>query len=373
MQKFNYFISVIVLSSLMLGCAATIQKPAGTNKTVEQLYTESTQLIANNQLDQSHNKLKAMEIRFPFHELTHKLQLDLAMAYSNNKQTSKAVSLANRFIAQYPYHQNADYAYYIKAIANFNKGIEKISVTEHQDLQHTSSREAREAYKNFADLIRRFPTSKYSQESQDRVTHLRDRLASHEVSLAEASYQNNQPIMASQRAQYVIKNYPDTSAANRAQSLLDRAKTTSQPPVMILAATKAPEIILKEPTIATLHETVKDTPLTGTNNKPKIKREAWLLSQNPSYFTIQVTGTSQEQSLTDFIRDKQLYDDDAAYYVASRQGKMWFTALYGNFKSYAEAKQMAAELEQNIGIKGLWIRRYRDIQGQINSYAAVKP
>ncbi len=371
--NFSHIFIVVSLASLILGCSSTGPKSASNLGTAEKLYKESSQLISDDRLAESHSKLKAMEIRFPFHDLTHALQLDLAMAYSQHNETSKAVSLANRFIAQYPYHQNADYAYYIKAVANFNSGVKKLTSDSQQDLQQANTREAREAYKNFSDLIRRFPTSEYTPESQSRITHLRDLLSTHEVKLAESEFKNSEITMASQRARYVIKNYPDTSASNQAQALLDRMHAKPNPSVLIIPATEAPEIILKEPDIAAVEPIAKTTSIESLSIKPKIKREEWLLAQQPNHFTIQVTGTSQEQSLNDFIHDKRLNDNRAAYYLSNRQGKTWFTALYGTFTSYTQAKEKVEELENSIGIKGLWIRRFRDVQGQINSYATINP
>lgn len=370
----------ITLVSLLSGCASN-SKSIDT-KSVDQYYREAQQEIRVSELDDAAELIRQMEITYPFNPVTHKLLLDLAYAYSHQQRYSEAIAITNRFIAQYPYHDKVDYAYYIKALTNFNQGVEALDAEKHPDPRKADPIYAREAFKNFADLIRRFPKSQYVADSKKRMTHLRNILAQHEIALARVTYDEGDTVMALQRAKYVLDNYPNTPAAHMAMDLLAQAssngdsiktketetETTNWPEQQ--SSTKLAQLVadaqVKAPPAPVATPVAVHT--IGPDSKPDIYGESWLLAQNPNHYTIQLAGTTKGSWLESFFAEKQL-GEGAAYYTSQRKGQTWYTALYGDYPSYQAAKQAIRELEQKTGIKDLWIRKYKDVQKQIQASA----
>ena len=70
-----------------------------------------------------------------------------------------AIYKFNRILIKYPSHKNLDYIYYMKAVCYY----EKIS---HEELDGSNNINALE---NFEQVINRFPDSKYTKDSQQKI------------------------------------------------------------------------------------------------------------------------------------------------------------------------------------------------------------
>jgi septal ring-binding cell division protein DamX len=50
-----------------------------------------------------------------------------------------------------------------------------------------------------------------------------------------------------------------------------------------------------------------------------------------------------------------------------KNGRVWFSAIYGEYDSLSEAKAALEELNKKTGKKDLWLRRFSDVQKIIKS------
>jgi DamX protein len=97
-----------------------------------------------------------------------------------------------------------------------------------------------------------------------------------------------------------------------------------------------------------------------------VRREKWLLTQDPESYTIQIMGVHHEQSLLDFIkRNQALKQGEVAYYETLFQGRPWYQLLYGIYPTKQAAQVAADELPENIRRAGPWMRRLATIQQAI--------
>ena len=96
------------------------------------------------------------------------------------------------------------------------------------------------------------------------------------------------------------------------------------------------------------------------------KREAWLLAQNANSYTLQLVATSSKDSATQFIRKHKLLSR-AAYFQYRRDGKRWFSVVYGMYPTRSQAKKAIASLPKAIRKSEPWIRQLKDIQDAIRS------
>lgn len=102
----------------------------------------------------------------------------------------------------------------------------------------------------------------------------------------------------------------------------------------------------------------------GGNNT--IYRESWLLDQDSSYYTLQVLGVRNEESLLDFIkRHKLLQKKNVAYYKTAYKGKQWYPLLYGVYPTKSDAAAAVKELPDKVQKSIPWIRKMSAVQNEV--------
>ncbi len=114
----------------------------------------------------------------------------------------------------------------------------------------------------------------------------------------------------------------------------------------------------------------------GTGNKPAVTtmkkrsgrflREAWLLKQKPSSYTIQLVGLQDEKGITGFIK-RHSVDGPIAYYRTLRNGKPWFPVLYGAYSTKARAVTARGKLPKSLIDSGAWLRTLGSVQKDIRA------
>ena len=90
----------------------------------------------------------------------------------------------------------------------------------------------------------------------------------------------------------------------------------------------------------------------------------WIMSRDPTHFTLQLLGTSSRASLEAFIRRHRLRGD-VSIYQTLRDGKPWYALVYGEFSNRAQAKAASKRLPASMRKVKPWIRRFDSVQAQI--------
>ena len=108
------------------------------------------------------------------------------------------------------------------------------------------------------------------------------------------------------------------------------------------------------PTGATENDTAFDA--TG------IKREEWVLKQNPSAYTLQLSSVLHEKDIVKFIREHKL-GSDAAYVKVIVNGVTRYSALYGVYNTYDQARNSIKDLPGDLNKAKPWVRNFGIIQG----------
>ena len=93
---------------------------------------------------------------------------------------------------------------------------------------------------------------------------------------------------------------------------------------------------------------------------------AWLWSQNPEHFTIQLLGSHNLDALRSFMQKHKL-EKQASFYRTLRDGKEWFVLLHGSYTERAKAKAAIEKLPADIRKTQPWARRFLDIHGELSS------
>ena len=152
--------------------------------------------------------------------------MDLAYSYFKNEEHDASIAACNRFIKLYPQHLNVDYAYYLKGLANFNKGkatVQRFIPNEISDESQRDPGSAFRAFHNFSELIKRFTDSEYIEDAEQRMRHLRNNLAANEVHIATYYMRRGAFVAAVNRARYVVENYGRTPVVPEALVIMAKA------------------------------------------------------------------------------------------------------------------------------------------------------
>ena len=95
----------------------------------------------------------------------------------------------------------------------------------------------------------------------------------------------------------------------------------------------------------------------------------WIKQQNKNHFTLQLLGTHNKSTLPDYIK-KFALKNDAAVFKTKRNGKDWFTLIYGFYPTKSAAQAAAKQLPK--GVSKPWIRSFASILPSLSKESAVK-
>jgi outer membrane protein assembly factor BamD len=218
----------IQLSGCAFGWLKTHKRGDNTSDwTVEQFYSEGKSDLENGDYKSAIRFFIALEARYPYGRYAQQAQLEVAYAHYKEDDQAAAIIAANRFIRLHPNHPNVDYAHYIKGLASFNneKGIAGYVMKRYLD-QKMSERDpkaSRESFESFKELITRFPNSKYRSDALKRMNFLVNTVAMGEVYVARYYMKRGAYVAAVNRAQFTLKEYPQTPATEEALSIMAEA------------------------------------------------------------------------------------------------------------------------------------------------------
>jgi len=95
-----------------------------------------------------------------------------------------------------------------------------------------------------------------------------------------------------------------------------------------------------------------------------IHDERWILDQASNHFSLQLLGTYNKNSIQPFSKTHKLTNNTAVYQTL-RNGKAWYSLIYGSFDTKEAAQQAKKEIA-NKKVKP-WLRRFDNIQAKINT------
>ena len=134
-----------------------------------------------------------------------------------------AYAASEKFIRLYPRNTNIDYAYFMRGMTGYYEDEGLLSDIFALDL---SKRDVSTAMKSYADLTEfmiRYPESEYVDVARERLIFLRNLVASSELDGAEFYLARGAYLGALKRANYVLKNIPNSSEKERALSIMKEA------------------------------------------------------------------------------------------------------------------------------------------------------
>jgi outer membrane protein assembly factor BamD len=211
----------LLLPALLGGCGMLGKEFDETEGwTAAELYNKAARELDSANYKRAIELYQKLETRYPFGRYAMQGQLDVAYAHYKAEEPEAALAAADRFIKLYPQNPYVDYAYYLKGVVNYNRSVGFLDRFIPVDTSQRDPGSALDAFEDFAELVRRFPDSKYAEDARQRMLYLRSNLAKNEVNVARYYMQRGAYIAAANRAQYVVERYQRTSAVEDALEIM---------------------------------------------------------------------------------------------------------------------------------------------------------
>ena len=229
-------LTVLALSVLLGACSAGLKKeddpgplPANLNiasedaESADQMYLKAKALLDRQQYETALSNFENLEATHPFGEHAAQARLDIAYAYYKLNEHQSAVAAIERFLKLYPQSPKADYAYYLKGLANFTRGRSLLENLVSRKLHRMDQSTLRLAFSDFSTLVTRYPDSQYVPDAQRRMAQLRNAMALHELTTAEYYFKRSAMVAVVNRINSMLEVYPETRHSADGLSLLARA------------------------------------------------------------------------------------------------------------------------------------------------------
>lgn len=188
------------------------------------LYTEAKEATRSGNYQTAIDYLEKLQTRYPFGRYAQQAQLELIYAYYKDTQPEAAIAAADRFIRTYPRNPFVDYAYYLKGLVNYNRrGDSLISRVLPDSPTKTDTEVTRQALNDFAELLQRFPNSRYAEDTRQRMLFLHQSLAAYEINVADYYLRRGAYLAAVNRAKYVLEDFAQTPLVADALTIMVKA------------------------------------------------------------------------------------------------------------------------------------------------------
>ncbi|MGK0674133.1 MAG: outer membrane protein assembly factor BamD [Halothiobacillaceae bacterium] len=229
-RPFLPLFALLLSAALVSGCSWFKDKKESQEDpyaTAADIYGQASRALKTGNYEEAIKQFETLEARYPFGPYAEQAKLEAAYAYYKYGEQESAIATIDRYLQLHPRGENVDYALYLKGLANLKRGASLTDeYVKERDLARRDQGALQEAFNAFSELVRRFPTSKYAEDSQKRLLELRNLMAEHELYVA----------------QYYMKRGAWLSAANRAQGLIERYQGAPSMPealkIMVEAYTK---------------------------------------------------------------------------------------------------------------------------------------
>ena len=192
-------LSAVAVSALTISaCSGTKNRPrlAYEERPVEALYNTGYQRLDSRRWSDAIDYFQEVERQHPYSEWSRRAILMQIYAYYQNNNYAEAIAASDRFIQLFPGNPSAPYAFYMKALCNFEQITD---VGRDQGY-------AQAALDGLRDVARRYPGTSYAIDATVKIDMVNDQLAGKEMAIGRYYQRAGQPLAAMNRNKAVIDN-----------------------------------------------------------------------------------------------------------------------------------------------------------------------
>jgi len=180
---------------------------------VEEIYAKALDEMAKKRYARAALFFDEVERQHPYSVWARRAMLLSAYAYYESNKYDEATEAADRFITLHPGNENVAYAFYLKAICNYERITD---VGRDQGMTVT-------AYESLREVVRRFPNSEYARDARLKIDMTQDHLAGKEMNVGRFYLERQNYIAAINRFRTVIETYQTTTHVPEALHRLTEA------------------------------------------------------------------------------------------------------------------------------------------------------
>ena len=223
-MRFKFLATYIIIMCFFSGCSYLEKILEEEDTTVglsaEQLYTEGKQFLNLEDFVNAIKYFEVLEARFPFGKYSTQAMLDLSYAYYASNKRDDAILEINRFIRLYPNHPEVSYAYYLRALSNFDRDANILTRFFGHDPARYDVTALKKSFNDFSIVVNRYPNSKYSEDSINRLRYIKNLIAKNELYIAKYYSKRSAHVAAVERVKYMLENYGGTPSTEQGLLIL---------------------------------------------------------------------------------------------------------------------------------------------------------
>ncbi|EPE8588058.1 outer membrane protein assembly factor BamD [Yersinia enterocolitica] len=221
MTRMKYLVAAATLSLVLTGCSSN--KDVVPDNPPSELYATAQQKLQDGNFKGAITQLEALDNRYPFGPYSQQVQLDLIYAYYKSADLPLAQASIDRFMRLNPTHPNIDYVLYMRGLTDMALDDSALQGFFGIDRSDRDPQHAKTAFRDFNQLIQSYPNSQYATDAQKRLMFLKDRLAKHELAVAQYYTKRGAYVAVVNRVEQMLRDYPDTQATRDALPLMENA------------------------------------------------------------------------------------------------------------------------------------------------------
>ena len=193
---------VLGAASLAMACGSSDDKDkAYIERPVADLYNSAMDKFIDGDYAKAIKDFDAVDSEHPYSVWATKAELMSAYSlYASNKYDQSIVALG-RFIQLHPGNRDTAYAYYLKALCYY------VQISDIERDQKTTE----DAKKALAEVVRRFPDSKYARDARLKLDLVADHLAGKEMEIGRFYERRGLYLAAINRFRHVVDHYQTTT------------------------------------------------------------------------------------------------------------------------------------------------------------------
>jgi len=190
--------AVAMMALTISACGARGNRPrlAYEERPVEALYNTGYQRLQDRRWGDAIDYFQEVERQHPYSEWSRRAILMQIYAHYQSNDYAEAIAASDRFIQLFPGNPSAPYAFYMKALSNFEQITD---VGRDQGY-------AQAALDGLRDVARRYPGTPYAIDATVKIDMVNDQLAGKEMAIGRYYQRAGQPLAALNRYKTVIDN-----------------------------------------------------------------------------------------------------------------------------------------------------------------------
>ena len=219
----NKLVLTILTVLILAGCASKPETEEEREPAEVILYQLAQDRINAKNYSGAVESLSRIERFYPFGVYAEQARADLIYAFYMSGDYDQAYAASEKFIRLYPRNTNIDYAYFMKGMTGYYQDEGLLNDIFALDLSKRDTSPAMQSYADLTEFIIRYPESEYIDAAREGLIFLRNLIASSELDGAEYYMKRGAYLAAVNRANYVLKNIPNSTERERALRILKEA------------------------------------------------------------------------------------------------------------------------------------------------------